>query len=442
MERANKRISVFGLGYVGSVSSACFAGEGFQVIGIDPQSIKVDLINRGQTPIIEPGLGELISDAVGAGHLRATLDVNEAIAETDISVVCVGTPSQPNGDLAVDSVLRVCREIGSALADKDEFHVVAIRSTILPGTMRNVILPTLETASGKKAGVHFGLCNNPEFLRESTAIEDFRNPPKTVIGAMDERSSEMVAALYADIEAPMVRTSIEIAEMVKYADNAWHGLKVAFGNEMGNICKALSIDSHDLMEIFCQDTKLNLSSYYLKPGFAFGGSCLPKDLRALTYKARRLDLSLPVLESILPSNRIQVERAIQIVTAKGHRKVGVLGFSFKAGTDDLRESPLVELIERLIGKGYDLRLYDSNVKLASILGANREYILKSIPHISTLMMDTIEGVLEHGDVIIVGNGDARFGDVASRLRPNQVLVDMIGVPGREALTDRYDGVNW
>lgn len=442
MERANKRLSVFGLGYVGSVSAACFAGEGLQVIGIDPQSNKVDLINRGQTPIIEPGLGELISDAVRAGRLRATTDVTEAIAESDISMVCVGTPSRPNGDLSVESVLRVCREIGSALSDKDVFHVVVIRSTILPGTMREVILPTLEAASGKKAGGHFGLCNNPEFLRESTAIEDFRNPPKTVIGATDERSAETVAALYADIEAPMVRTSIETAEMVKYADNAWHALKVAFGNEIGNICKALSIDSHELMEIFCQDTKLNLSSYYLKPGFAFGGSCLPKDLRALTYKARSLDLSLPVLESILPSNRIQVERAIQMVTAKGRRRIGVLGFSFKAGTDDLRESPLVELVERLIGKGFDLRLYDSNVNLAKILGANREYILKTIPHISTLMMDTIEDVLEHGEVIIVGNGDARFRDVASRLKPHQVLVDMIRVPGREALTDRYDGVNW
>ena len=246
MERANKRLSVFGLGYVGSVSAACFAGEGLQVIGIDPQSNKVDLINRGQTPIIEPGLGELISDAVRAGRLRATADVTAAIAESDISMVCVGTPSQPNGDLAVESVRRVCREIGSALADKDEFHVVVIRSTILPGTMREVILPALEAASGKQAGVHFGLCNNPDFLRESTAIEDFRNPPKTVMGATVERSAEMVAALYADIEAPMVRTSIEIAEMVKYADNAWHALKVAFGNEIGNICKALSIDSHTI----------------------------------------------------------------------------------------------------------------------------------------------------------------------------------------------------
>ena len=357
-------------------------------------------------------------------------------------MVCVGTPSHANGNLDVRSVIRVCEEIGAALREKADFHVVVIRSTILPGTMHEVILPTLEKASGKTAGVDFGLSNNPEFLREGTAVEDFRNPPKTVVGAMEDRSRDIVAGLYAGIDAPMMCTSVEVAEMVKYTDNAWHALKVAFGNEFGNICKALSIDSHELMDIFCQDTKLNLSPNYLKPGFAFGGSCLPKDLRALTYKARSLDLALPVLESILPSNRVQVDRAIQMITEKGRRKIGVLGFSFKAGTDDLRESPLVELIERLVGKGYDLCLYDSNVNLARVVGANRDYILKTIPHISALMVETLEEVLEHGEVIVIGNGDPKFHDVPSRLKPHQILVDMMRVPGGEELADRYDGINW
>lgn len=436
------RLSIFGLGYVGSVSAACFARDGWRVIGLDSQHVKVDLINQGKTPIIEPSLGDMISEAVAAGRLRATDKPAEAIAESDISLVCVGTPSRPNGNLDVSSVVRVCEEIGAALREKEEFHVVVIRSTILPGTTREVILPTLETASGKTTGKNFGLANNPEFLRESTAVTDFYTPPKTVIGAMDERSAETVAALYAGIEAPMIHTSIEIAEMIKYADNAWHALKVAFGNEIGNTCKALSIDSHELMDVFCQDTKFNLSSRYLKPGFAFGGSCLPKDLRALTYKGRTLDLELPVLNSILTSNRIQVERAVRMITAKDRRRIGILGLSFKAGTDDLRESPLVELIERLIGKGYDLCLYDSNVILARMVGANRDYILKTIPHISTLMVDTIEEVLEKSDLIVIGNADPAFHDVPSRLRDHQLLLDMVRVPSRGSLADQYDGINW
>ncbi len=442
MGQLNVRLSVFGLGYVGSVSAACFAKDGHEVVGVDSQQVKVDLINQGKAPIIESGLSELILEMVTAGRLRATVSAAQAIADTDISMVCVGTPSHANGNLDVRSVIRVCEEIGAALREKEEFHVVVIRSTILPGTMHEVILPTLEKASGKTAGVDFGLSNNPEFLREGTAVEDFRNPPKTVVGAMEDRSRDIVAGLYAGIDAPMMCTSVEVAEMVKYTDNAWHALKVAFGNEFGNICKALSIDSHELMDIFCQDTKLNLSPNYLKPGFAFGGSCLPKDLRALTYKARSLDLALPVLDSILPSNRIQLDRAVQMIIDKGCRRIGVLGFSFKAGTDDLRESPLVELIERLVGKGYDLCLYDSNVNLARVVGANRDYILKAIPHISALMVETLEEVLEHSEVIVIGNGDPNFHDVPSRLKPHQILIDMMRVPGVEGLADRYDGINW
>jgi GDP-mannose 6-dehydrogenase len=336
----------------------------------------------------------------------------------------------------------VCEEIGEALRNKTAFHVVVARRTMLPGTMRDVVIPTLEEYSRKKAGVDFGVCNNPEFLREGSAVCDYRHPPKTVIGETDTRSGDMLASLYATLSAPLVRTTVENAEMVKYVDNVWHALKVSFANEIGNICKPLAIDSHAVMEIFCKDTKLNLSPYYLKPGFAFGGSCLPKDVRALTYKARMLDLELPLLNAILPSNDRQIERGCAMITAKGKRRIGVLGFSFKAGTDDLRESPLVEVIERLIGKGYDLRLYDRNVSLAALMGANREYILNHIPHISRVMVKTIDEVLEHAEVIVIGNQSAEFDGLASRLKPGQSIVALVRTKGEPSGGDAYDGISW
>lgn len=438
----SSRISIFGLGYVGTVSAACFAAEGNHVVGVDPQEVKVEMINSGKAPVIEADLPDLIRDAVSEGRLRATMEAEEAIADTDVTVVCVGTPSQPNGSLDLSHVAQVCTEIGAALREKSGYHVVVIRSTVLPGTLRELVIPTLEEASGKTIGAEIGLSMNPEFLRESTAVKDFYNPPKTVVGAIDERSGKVVADLYAGIDAPLIITGIDVAEAVKYTDNAWHALKIAFANEIGNVCKSLDIDSHKVMDIFCQDTKLNLSPYYLKPGFAFGGSCLPKDVRALTYKARSLDLSVPVLDSIMPSNDRQVERALNMVTAKGFKRIGVLGFSFKAGTDDLRESPIVELIERLIGKGYELRLFDRNVNLARLMGANREYILKVIPHISRLMADGMQEVLDHGELIIIGNGDPDFHSVTQRLRPDQTVLDLVRVPEGEAIKERYDGINW
>ena len=436
------RISVFGLGYVGSVSATCFAADGHSVVGVDPNATKVQLVNDGKAPVVEKDLGEMMEKMVAAGRLKAISDPAEAVMQTDLSMICVGTPSQPNGSLDVGHVMSVCREIGGALARKNGYHVVVVRSTVLPGTVRDNALPILEESSGKRAGRDFGFANNPEFLRESTAIYDFYNPPKTVIGEIDRRAGDEVERLYQSIDAPMIRTSIEVAEMVKYADNAWHGLKVAFGNEIGNICKKLSIDSHQVMEIFCRDTKLNLSSYYLKPGFAFGGSCLPKDLRALMYKARSLDLDLPVIGSVLPSNAVQIERGVNMIMEKGRKRVGFLGFSFKAGTDDLRESPQVEVIERLIGKGYDLKLYDRNVNLAKLMGANKDYIEKAIPHISRLMVDSVDEVLAHGEVIVVGNGDAAFADVPQRLNQDQFLIDMVRVGNTDGLNGQYDGINW
>ncbi|MGO4381552.1 nucleotide sugar dehydrogenase [Pseudoduganella sp. RAF53_2] len=435
------KISIFGMGYVGAVSAGCLATDGHEVIGVDPNRTKVDLINQGQTPIIEKDIGEMIAATVKDGRLHATDDVRHAVMNTDMSLICVGTPSQLNGNLDLSAVRKVCEQIGAAIKDKKGFHVVVARSTMLPGSMRSVVIPALEESSGKKAGEDFGVCNNPEFLREGTAVHDYHHPPKTVIGETDERAGEMLLKLYEKMDAPVVRTSVETAEMVKYTDNTWHALKVAFANEIGNICKAVGIDGHEVMEIFCQDTKLNLSSYYMKPGFAFGGSCLPKDVRALTYKARALDLELPLLNSILPSNTKQVEKGLKMVMDKGSKKVGILGFSFKAGTDDLRESPLVDVIEQLIGKGYELRLYDRNVNLAALTGANQDYILNMIPHISKLMMTSMAGVLDFADTIVIGNGAAEFKDVPNMLKPGQNLVDLVRI-SKEHSGGAYDGICW
>lgn len=436
------RVSVFGLGYVGTVSAASLAQSGHEAIGVDPNPTKVNLINEGASPVIEEDLDALVKANVSAGRLRATVDEREAIDNSELSMVCVGTPGKRNGSLDLQYVERVCQQIGAVLADRADFHVVVIRSTILPGTMRRVVIPTLESVSGKRAGEDFGVCNNPEFMREGTAIHDYHNPPKTVIGATDAKSGDMLASLYEGLDAPLVHTDIEIAEMVKYVDNAWHALKVGFANEIGNIAKELSIDSHRVMDIFCQDTKLNLSPYYLKPGFAFGGSCLPKDLRALAYAARSMDLNLPILYSVIESNRKQIERGLDMIIAAGSKKIGVLGFSFKSGTDDLRESPVVEVIETLIGKGFDLRLFDRNVRLASLVGANREFIEKHIPHISRLMVDTVDEVLDHAEVVVVGNNAPEFRDLLARLKDGQQLVDLVRITDGESIEGKYIGICW
>ena len=436
------RISIFGLGYVGAVSAACLAKEGHEIVGVDPNRSKVDLINQGKTPIIEKDIGELIAVTVGQGNLRATTEVDDAIATTEMSLICVGTPSQLNGSLDLKYVRRVCEEIGASLKDKNDYHVVVARSTMLPGSMRLVVLPSLEQKSGKVAGKDFGVCNNPEFLREGTAVYDFYNPPKTVIGEIDERSGVMLESLYEKMDAPLLRTEIEIAEMVKYTDNVWHALKVGFANEIGNICKELCIDGHKVMDIFCQDTKLNLSPYYMKPGFAFGGSCLPKDVRALGYKGRSLDLDLPIINAILPSNQNQIERGLKMIMGKGSKKVGILGFSFKAGTDDLRESPIVEMIERLIGKGYEIKLYDRNVNMAKLVGANRDFILNHIPHIAELMVDDIDTVINHADVIVIGNGDSEFKYVPGNLPQGKQVIDLVRIIPDVSQEGKYDGICW
>ena len=436
------KISIFGLGYVGAVSAGCLANDGHDVTGVDPVQTKIELINNGRSPIIEAEIDEIIASNARAGRLRATDDQAQAIQETELSFVCVGTPSQPNGNLDLRYIRRICEQIGQALKGKATRHTVVIRSTVLPGTMHGIVIPVLEEFSGKKAGVDFGLCHNPEFLREGSAVKDFNSPPKTVIGELDKSSGDILATLYRKIDAPLIRTDLETAEMVKYVDNCWHALKIGFANEIGNLCKAFAIDSHKVMDIFSQDKKLNISSAYLLPGFAFGGSCLPKDLRALAYKAKIHDLDLPILSSILPSNEMQVTRGLQLIMEKGHRRIGVLGFSFKAGTDDLRESPVIEVIERLIGKGFDLRIYDKNVRLASLIGANRDFILNRIPHISKLMVDDIDTVLNHAETVVIGNRDKDFEKVPERLREDQRLVDFVRITDRRSENGKYDGICW
>jgi GDP-mannose 6-dehydrogenase len=421
------KVSIFGLGYVGAVSAGCLAQEGHIVIGVDRARTKVELINAGQSPIIEAEIGEIIAAGIRAGRLCAMHDSVQAIRDTDLSFVCVGTPSQVNGNLDLTYIRRVCEEIGVALRSKAARHTIVIRSTILPGTMRRVVIPILEEYSGKEAGIGFGVCNNPEFLREGSAVMDFKFPAKTIIGELDEASGDMLTALYAKVDAPLIRTDLETAEMVKYIDNSWHALKIVFANEIGNLCKSLAVDGHRAMEIFCLDKKLNISAAYLSPGFAFGGSCLPKDLRALAYMAKLRDLELPILSSILRSNELQVIRGLQLIMEKGNTRIGVLGFSFKAGTDDLRESPMIEVIERLAGKGYDLRIYDKNVQMAKLVGANRDFILNHIPHVSRLMVDDIDAVLKHAETIVIGNKDPDFRSIPEQLHDGQCLVDLASV---------------
>jgi GDP-mannose 6-dehydrogenase len=436
------RIAVFGMGYVGIVSAACLARDGHEVIGCDPQPQKVDLVNAGRAPIVEKYVGELIAEAVAGGALRATTDAVEAVRASELSIVCVGTPSRRNGSLDTSAIERVCEEIGAALAGREAAHTVLIRSTILPGTMRGTVIPTLERALGGSLG-SVRVANNPEFLRESTAVYDYDNPPKTVVGADDPATAEAVLALYEALPGPKIATRLEVAEMVKYADNAWHAVKVAFGNEIGNIAKAVDVDSWEVMDIFCQDTKLNISPYYLRPGFAFGGSCLPKDVRALTHKGRDLDLELPLLNALIPTNVNQIDRAVEMIAAGGLRPIAFLGVSFKSGTDDLRESPQVALVERLIGKGFPLRVYDRNVHLAKLVGANRAYIEGVIPHIADILSDDLAATVAHGELVVVGNSAPEFRALPDLLRPDQRLLDLVRIPGLgEALGARYDGVNW
>ncbi|HJR58583.1 MAG TPA: nucleotide sugar dehydrogenase [Vicinamibacterales bacterium] len=437
-------VSVFGLGYVGSVSAASFAADGHTVIGVDVNADKVASLNEGRSPIVEKGLEDLIREATSNRRLRATTSTKEAVDATDLSLICVGTPSRKNGSLDLTYLERVCEQIGEALADKRAYHVVVVRSTVLPGTTHEVVIPALERTSGLEYGTGFGVTVNPEFLREGTAIHDFRNPPMTLIGHNYKSDVRPTEALYTKVGAEIVTTSIRTAEMIKYASNTWHALKVCFANEVGNLCKRLDIDSHEVMDIFCRDEKLNLSAYYMKPGFAFGGSCLPKDVRAMQYRAKEVDLDMPVIQSILGSNQLQIAHALEMVADTGKKRVGLLGFSFKAGTDDLRESPIVILAEALLGKGYQLCIYDRNVSIARLVGANKDYINKQIPHLSSLLTESLDQVIDTSDVLVVGNGSPEFPDALRRTRPEQTVIDLFRLKGldRNQIPAQYTGICW
>ncbi len=437
------RISVFGLGYVGAVAGACIADSGHEVIAIDTDPVKVKCIQEGRSPIVEPGLPELIKKNVEAGRLKATLSCEEAVMGSDMSLICVGTPSNTDGSLKLDYVEAVCREIGEVLKKKKDFHMVILRSTVVPGTAHNIAIPALEKASGKKAGVDFGFGNNPEFLRESTAIYDYFNPPKIVIGAIDEKTGKAVSELYKGIEAPEVITDVQVAEGVKYADNAWHAIKVGFANELGNILKELGVDSHKVMQIFFLDTKLNISKHYLTPGFAFGGSCLPKDVRAIRASGKSKGLKTPIFDALLEANDEQVRRAHKMVKDSGKKKVAMLGLAFKADSDDLRESPLVTLADLLLKDGIELKVYDPHVYEASNMeGANQKYIREGIPHISKNLVAKADE-LNGSEVIIVGNHGKDFSAILNNANDNVTIIDLVRLKDRAGEGRKnYTGICW
>ena len=437
-------VSVFGLGYVGCVSAACLASRGHSVVGVDVNRQKLDRLRAGSAPVVEERIGELTAEVVAAGSLTVTEDTNFAVMNTDLSLICVGTPSSAGGGLETKYLEQVTSEIGAALATKERWHVVVYRSTMVPGTCEALLIPLLEKASGKRAGVDFGVCVNPEFLREGSSVRDFFDPPKTVVGQSDELAGQAVLGLYDGLPGPRFQVPIRVAEMTKYVDNSFHALKVGFANEVGAICGGLGLDSHAVMDIFLADTKLNISPAYLRPGFSFGGSCLPKDLRALTHTARRNDIDVPLLSNLLVSNEVHLRRAVDLVVADGRRKVGIFGLSFKSGTDDLRESPMVELAERLIGKGFDVKIHDANVALSRLIGANKSYIRQQLPHIGDLLTGDIHTVLDHGDVLIAGSRAPEVVDALARAGADKLIIDLVRLPDAAALRGNanYRGIGW
>jgi len=436
------RISVFGLGYVGCVSAACLARDSHEVIGIDTNLEKVALLEAARSPIKEAGLDEVLGGAVHSGRLRATSDARAAVRFSDVSLICVGTPSCNNGNIDLRYVEQVSREIGSALAGRQGYHLVVVRSTVLPGTVEERLLPNLERCSGKRAGEDFGICMNPEFLREGSALFDHDHPSLVVIGEFDEASGDMAESLYGKVDVPIIRTSIRAAEMLKYANNAFHALKVTFANEIGTLCKAQGIDGQEVMDILCRDQRLNISPVYLRPGFAFGGSCLPKDTRALLYRSKERDVDSPLLAAVLASNERHIRRGLALVQRSGRRKVGVLGLSFKAGTDDVRESPIVSMVETLIGRGYQLSIYDEQIELGCLMGANRSFLEREIPHIASLMCSSMKEVVARAEIVILANDNAVFQGIRRLLREDQLLIDLTGIAKHDGGQGGYEGICW
>ena len=439
------RVAIFGLGYVGTVCAACLARFGHEVVGVDLNEDKNAQISAGRSPIVEPGLEELIGEAVEAGRLSATSDHEQAVAGSELSLVCVGTPSRPNGSLDTSHVEHVARTIGEALRGGEDRHIVVVRSTLLPGSTLGLVRPALEAASGKRCGEEIGLAYNPEFLREGSAVADFRDPPYTLVGGLDDGSARTAAKLYESLDAPLHLVTIPEAEMAKYAANAFHAAKIVFANEIAGFSHAAGVDGRRVMDLLVQDSRLNISPAYLRPGFAYGGSCLPKDVRALLYAARQSDVEVPLLRSLPESNELQLRRGLELVLGQPGKRVGVLGLSFKAGTDDLRESPVVQLVEALIGKGYEVRIYDGNVNLARVLGTNRAYIEAVVPHLADLMVDDGEQLLASCETVVIGNDSPEFAGLVDGV-DSQSVIDLVGLSlsdsQREALGERYFGIAW
>lgn len=392
-KRQKPTIAVFGLGYVGCVTAACFAELEFRVVGVDIDARKVRAIRDGQSPFYEPGLEPLIAKHLSSGSLTATPSTQEALRDADFAFLCVGTPSAPNGNLNLDYLRKVATEIGSHLDGRAKPLTVVVRSTVFPGTCDEVVAPSVEPRATVVA--------NPEFLREGSAVKDFMEPSLVVVGSHNRAAAEGVASLYAGLPVQTSVVALRTAELIKYTCNTFHALKIAFANEIGTLSTSLGLDGAEVMETICRDTKLNISSVYMKPGFAFGGSCLPKDLRGLTYRARQLDLDLPLLNSVLPSNEAHMTRAFRRVMEMGCRKIGIYGLAFKPNTDDLRESPGVALIERLIGKGCDVKIYDPHIQLDAIYGSNEAFLLKALPHIGRSLEKSLQGVISWAELIVV-----------------------------------------
>ena len=439
-------ISIFGLGYVGCVGAACLAKLGHKVIGVDVNENKVRLMNEGKPTIIEEGIAELCQEAHDKGLMSATTVASEAIAHTEISFIVVGTPSSPEGHLYMNYIYNVARRIGRALKEKKErgdikeMHLIAIRSTVLPGTNKKVG-EIIEEESGLKRDVDFTIVSNPEFLREGTSVEDYFNPPLTLIGTNIPFAEEKFREMYKDIPAEFICTDIKVAEMMKYVNNTYHALKIVFGNEVGNICKSVGVDSHKVMEIFCKDKQLNISPYYFKPGFAYGGSCLPKDMKALKTLAHDNYVEVPVIESIFQSNENQKKRAVQLIMNQGQRKVGILGLSFKAGTDDLRCSPIVDVVEALLGKGFEIRIYDRNVKISELTGTNKDFIMAKIPHLQHFVTADLDSVCQNSDVLVVTNKEKDFEDVLKKY-PGKIIIDLVRQWKEVDYAGKYEGISW
>lgn len=436
-------ISVFGMGYVGSVTAACFAHVGHRVTGVDVSPAKVEMMASGRSPIIEARMSELVEEGHRAGRLHATIDAAQAVRDSEISFVCVGTPSLRSGKLDLSYVERVVHEIGTALKQKNSYHVIVLRSTVLPGTTESLVIPTVEKASGRCVGTDFAVCYNPEFMREGSAVADFLQPPYTVLGAQDAKHLAVARQLYKAIPGAVFETSIPVAEMVKYVCNAFHALKIGFANEVGTLCKGLGVDAEAVTKIYTADTKLNISPAYLSPGFAFGGSCLPKDLRALSHRAKELDLGLPLLESVLPSNALHIDRAVDAVLRTNKKRIAFLGLSFKPGTDDLRESPQVQMIKRLLGEGSQLRIWDRDVSLGRLAGSNRQYIEEVIPHIGSLLSADLEEVVRSGEVVVIATKVDKD-QLARCLGRDQIVIDLINLASasRPGVAASYQGICW